>query len=266
MSHEFHLSDEQLLMALDGELPAREAARCESHLESCWNCRARKQDLETAIADFIRFQRSGLKGQVPSHEGPRALLRAQLNQLGDPSDVHHGIFSFFGHRLGWAAFFAVLLLLSITPLVWHQIAQQRVGQPSAPTVPNPNLTPGATLLLSRPAVCRQLNSKNKKVPTALQKRVFAEYGIHRAAPGAYEIDYLITPALGGADDIHNLWPESNRAAPWNAQVKDALEDRLRNMVCDGQLDLQVAQRDLASNWIEAYKKYFHTDRPIEDVR
>jgi hypothetical protein len=28
------------------------------------------------------------------------------------------------------------------------------------------------------------------------------------------------------------------------------------------LDLATAQRELAENWIEAYKKYFHTDRPL----
>jgi hypothetical protein len=45
-------------------------------------------------------------------------------------------------------------------------------------------------------------------------------------------------------------------------VKDALEDRLREMVCDGNLDLTVAQREIAQNWISAYKKYFHTERPL----
>lgn len=87
-------------------------------------------------------------------------------------------------------------------------------------------------------------------------------GYHDAQPGAYEVDYLITPALGGADDIHNLWPQSSASVVWNAQVKDALEDHLRELVCDGQLDLTVAQREIASDWIGAYKKYFHTDRPV----
>jgi len=27
--------------------------------------------------------------------------------------------------------------------------------------------------------------------------------------------------------------------------------------------LGTAQREIAGNWIEAYKKYFRTDRPIE---
>jgi hypothetical protein len=136
----------------------------------------------------------------------------------------------------------------------------------AVTVPNPSLTPGATVLVSRGEVCRESNTKNKAVPVALQRRVFDEYGIPAAEPSAYEVDYLITPALGGADDIHNLWPQSYTATVWNAQVKDALEDHLRDLVCDGQLDLATAQREIATNWIEAYKRYFHTDRPLGRFR
>jgi hypothetical protein len=47
-------------------------------------------------------------------------------------------------------------------------------------------------------------------------------------------------------------------------VKDALEDRLREMVCGGRLDLMEAQHEIAGNWIEAYKKYFHTDHPLPE--
>jgi len=34
------------------------------------------------------------------------------------------------------------------------------------------------------------------------------------------------------------------------------------MVCSGKLDLSTAQRDIATDWIAACKKYFHTDRPL----
>jgi hypothetical protein len=37
--------------------------------------------------------------------------------------------------------------------------------------------------------------------------------------------------------------------------KDRLEDKLHELVCSGTLDLQTAQRAIASNWIAAYKKY-----------
>ena len=130
------------------------------------------------------------------------------------------------------------------------------------SVPNSTLTPGAAVLESKQAVCSQANVKNKVVPVALQRRVFQEYGIAGAEPRAYEIDYLVTPALGGADDIHNLWPHSYSATVWNSEVKDALEDRLRELVCDGSLDLPEAQHEIATNWIAAYKKYFQTDKPL----
>jgi hypothetical protein len=34
------------------------------------------------------------------------------------------------------------------------------------------------------------------------------------------------------------------------------------MVCAGKVDLSTAQKDIASDWIAAYKKYFHTDAPL----
>jgi hypothetical protein len=49
-------------------------------------------------------------------------------------------------------------------------------------------------------------------------------------------------------------------------VKDALEDRLRELVCDGSLELAVAQREIAANWIAAYRKYFHTEKPLPEHR
>lgn len=251
-------------MALDGELSARQLARAESHLASCWACRTRQQDLEGTIGDFIRLHRSGFVDQIPPADGPRALLRAQLQQQSD-GNWRPGFFRFLRQR-HWAAWIAALLFACAIPAVWRTFVRRSATQPVVVTVPNPAVTPGATVLVSQPNVCREPSVKNKNVSSAVQARVFAEYGIRTGNTAAYEVDYLITPALGGADDIHNLWPQSKKAAIWNAGVKDALEDRLRDMVCDGQLDIHVAQREIASNWIEAYKKYFHRDRPVSDTR
>jgi hypothetical protein len=41
-----------------------------------------------------------------------------------------------------------------------------------------------------------------------------------------------------------------------------LEEQLHELVCAGSVDLQTAQKDISTNWIAAYKKYFHTDKPI----
>jgi hypothetical protein len=260
LSEESHLSDQELLLAVDGELAPRDTARVHSHLTACWACRARKQEIEATISEFIRVQRQTLDVQIPPADGPRALLKAQLAQLAETQPTRA-----LPWRFSWAA--AAALALVVTAYVLsHDWAEQPAVRTMAVTIPNPNLTPGATVLVSRGEVCRESNTKNKAVPVALQRRVFDEYGIRTAKTSAYEVDYLITPALGGADDIHNLWPQSYAETVWNAQVKDALEDHLRDLVCDGQLDLVTAQREIATNWIDAYKKYFHTDRPLTRFR
>ena len=100
-------------------------------------------------------------------------------------------------------------------------------------MPRRQLTPGAVRSVAKSDVCAGSFQQAFVVPVALQRRVFEEYGIRNARPDAYEVDYLITPELGGAADIRNLWPEPYSATVWNAHVKDALEDRLHRMVCDG---------------------------------
>jgi len=165
-----------------------------------------------------------------------------------------------------AAAICVVLALGVAVTRMALNRERRMGEHAwMYYMPDAQLTPGATVLLSRSAVCSQPGDGNKPVPTSLQREVFQEYGIPRANPRAYEVDYLVTPALGGADDIHNLWPHSH-SATWSAHVKDALEDRLREMVCGGSLDLAVAQREIATDWISAYKKYFHTDEPLPEHR
>jgi hypothetical protein len=49
-------------------------------------------------------------------------------------------------------------------------------------------------------------------------------------------------------------------------VKDELESLLPRLVCAGALDLETAQRDMAVDWIAAYKKYFNTDHPLQAHR
>lgn len=261
-----HLSDETLLLALDGELASRDEARVRLHLASCWACRTRKQELEAAITEFMQVHQRKMAEQIPPPDARRALLKASLSQLAETQRTS------WAERLWtspWRSSIATLgAMCALAAMAFFLARSWTVSNEGgvALTIPNPSLTPGAAVLANQGQVCRESNTNNKSVPVALRRRVFAEYGIRTADPSAYEIDYLITPALGGADDIHNLWPQSNRATVWNAQVKDELEDYLRGLVCDGQLDLPTAQREIATDWIAAYKKYFHTDRPLEKIR
>jgi len=262
-----HLSDEQLLLSVEGELSAREEKLVRAHLDACWACRARCKELDDTIAGVVRAYQSEFGGKLPPIAGPRALLKAQLRRLspGEPRGQSRGFN--LPRRFAWAMAAGICGLLSLGLLLYRSGIERRNPSQSREltvSIPDSTLTPGATLLASRWMVCAQVNVKNKAVPAALQRAVFQEYGLQGQDPRAYEVDYLVTPALGGADDIHNLWPHSYSATAWNAQVKDALEDRLREMVCDGSLDLAEAQREIAMNWITAYKKYFHTDKPLPE--
>jgi hypothetical protein len=263
-----HLSDQQLLLDVEGELSAHDEKLVRGHLAGCWKCRARRQELESTIAGFVRVYQEEFETRLPPSAGPRASLKAQLGQLSlDEANRSSNWLSLL-RRLAWVAIPGGLLAsaLFLTHSIGERqdLSRQRATHPLIVSIPDSNLTPGATLLVSRPAVCAQENIKNKAVPVALQRKVFEQYGIAGADPRAYEVDYLVTPALGGADDIHNLWPHSYSNTVWNARVKDALEDRLRSMVCDGSIDLEEAQRQIAANWIAAYKKYFHTDQPLAE--
>src|SRR5215470_17007238 len=80
-----HISDHQLLSEADGELSPREAKRVERHLASCWTCRARKQEIENTVGDFVRSHHEALDAQLPEPAGPRALLQARLAALSDLS-------------------------------------------------------------------------------------------------------------------------------------------------------------------------------------
>jgi anti-sigma factor RsiW len=269
LDHDNHLSDQELLLAADGELPQRRAAAARTHLASCWSCRTRMGELESTIAEFVRAHHHSLDPQLPSVAGPRALLKARLAQIAAESQPRFWErlprFAVSGLTLAYVS--AILALAAAGAWTYnHYLAPDSASvaarvEPDA--IPKPQLTPGAIRLVTTNEVCKsQSDDDDGSIPVPVQQKVFQEYGIPNARPADYEVDYLITPELGGASDIRNLWPEPHSATAWNSYVKDDLENRLHQLVCDGQVTLPVAQHDIATNWISAYKKYFHTDRPV----
>src|SRR5205085_2010292 len=146
-------------------------------------------------------------------------------------------------------------------------APVQVDRSGVPILPDPKLTPGAALPVTTDDICVPgYTQAVRDVPSSVKRQVYEEYGITTHEPGEYEVDHLISLELGGSNSIRNLWPQSYRTQPWNAHVKDALENELHERVCSGQLDLKTAQREISGNWIESYKKYFHTDRPLSSGR
>lgn len=132
-----------------------------------------------------------------------------------------------------------------------------------PVAPDPKLTPGATLSVTRDDICVPgYTQKVRNIPDAVKRQVYASYGIASHKAGDFEVDHLISLELGGSNSPKNLWPESYRTQPWNAHVKDALENRLHADICTNQVDMATVQHEIAADWIGAYKRIFGTDRPV----
>jgi len=103
-----------------------------------------------------------------------------------------------------------------------------------------------------------------------KKFIFTSYGINcimggkpiektddlsLAACKTFEIDHLVPLALGGQNSVKNLWPQSYSGRPYNAHVKDALENHMRALVCKGRIRLADAQACLMDNWVDCFNKY-----------
>jgi hypothetical protein len=257
-----HVSDPDLLRAIDGEVEDREAALINEHLKACWKCRGRHAEMERTITHFVAAHASNAAEELPAIEGPRALLRARMAQLQSESPRASWLrwprLAFSVQRPVFAAL-GLCVALMIGLMTYSGIREVR-----AASVPDASLTPGATRAVERGDICSAAPREDvHPVSATLARQVFEQYRIRNPQSGLYEMDYLITPALGGADDIRNLWPQPYASGEWNAHVKDALEDYLYIQVCGGKLNLREAQRDIAANWIAAYRKYFQTDRPLQ---
>jgi hypothetical protein len=130
-------------------------------------------------------------------------------------------------------------------------------------LPNSSVTPGATFPVTIDQFClRGYTACVRSVSKAESSQAYASYGIRSHAPGEYEVDHLISLELGGSNAIQNLWPQSYVTHPWNAHVKDLLENRLHDLVCSGQIGIQEAQHEISANWIAAYQKYGGEPRPL----
>ncbi|HUK34625.1 MAG TPA: hypothetical protein VLV86_11970 [Vicinamibacterales bacterium] len=226
-----HLSDEDLLAFADGELEEDGLTRAGAHLAQCPACAERLR----------RFDR--LSADLESTFGSQALRRKSIRTL-----------------VAVAATVACVVWLgSGGSAMFTNVSAEAIYR--AP-LPVRHLTPGAVYPRTAADICASPEPHDEvAVPALVRDVVLRNYGVHDASGREYELDYLITPQLGGAVDPQNLWPESYASPTWNALVKDELEDLLRRLVCDGSVSLAQAQRDMATNWISAYKRYFHTDRP-----
>ncbi len=139
------------------------------------------------------------------------------------------------------------------------------------TLPDPRKTPGHATYHTMAKVCGMASTKDERnVPDAVKDEVYDDYSAARcvaycSGPQGCEIDHLISLELGGADTVDNLWPQPYDGE-WNAHDKDRLENKLKHMVCvEKTISLRQAQKEIATDWVEAYKKYVGERKPFKPV-
>jgi hypothetical protein len=256
-----HPSDRDLLLFVDEELSPSRRTRVEAHLYECADCRNRTETLTSAFARATETLEHCIA--LPTADAARARLVDRLARL-DQAPVRHRAVP------QWAVACAVVIAMSLG-------AAWLIGFGGAPAalstsdpglrvflLPDPAMTPGLAGPVSAADVCEARPSQTRPVSAAVHDGVFARYGADLDRSAEYELDYLITPELGGIADTRNLWPQPFGGTPWNAYVKDELELHLRDLFCAGTIELATAQREIATDWIAAYKRRFNTDKPLRD--
>jgi len=132
--------------------------------------------------------------------------------------------------------------------------------------PKARLTPGALnpavdQANIRRTICARGYSKSIRPPERYTERLkrlgVRRYGYRDQRLRDYEEDHLVSLELGGSPTSpRNLWPEPHHViGGWGSYAKDRLENRLHRLVCRGRLPLAQAQREIAGDWIGAYRRY-----------
>ena len=294
-----HLTDDELLLLDDPEaLGGLREGEAKRHVAACASCAARRTRLAGRLAEVAAIWRESpdadegpdahvAAGQEWAHRSARARLCAALDvQAAHTATGWRRLAGALGPAAPAGAAALVALALVIALGVRDSAGPddpERAATTQAPPdgpdehrrdaeaiavrlLPDRHLTPGAVRPVTTVETCKGDGPAGPAAAAGVPRQVFARYGIdYRRAP-EYELDFLITPELGGAAEARNLWPQPYGATVWNAYVKDELERHLSRMVCGGALDLATAQRALATDWIEAYRRYFDTSRPRRDYR
>jgi hypothetical protein len=125
-------------------------------------------------------------------------------------------------------------------------------------LPSSFLTPGDARKVTKEQICAPgYMASIKPTKDSMKEEAFSRYGLRDGQSTTDVLDHLIPVELGGTDTVENLWPEPARGE-WNATQKDALEQKLLTMVCEGTLTVKQAQTAIKKNWVQAYQQYVGT--------
>ena len=159
------------------------------------------------------------------------------------------------------AVFATLVLAAFTTLACADTIPQSVidAATSPRQFSTEMLNPDISQANIQETICRKGFTKTIRPATVytngVKFKLMRETGIPEEDADKYELDHIVPLALGGHPrKLANLMLQPYEGK-LGARQKDRLELKLQHMVCSGELDLAIAQRQIGSDWVSAYTKY-----------
>jgi anti-sigma factor RsiW len=260
-----HVRDHEVVQSFDGELSPRRRSLFARHVEQCRTCQEKTDRLRAAMVGIDALHRPAYPVITSSPDYARVRLEAALREA---ASSEPGWFqavmatalnrASLSRAIGAGLFMTAVCVAAVFAVRGPAASGGRVP---VDVLPQSSLTPGAVSALTAAELCNGVRP-SRLVTERVRLEVLQAYQVQQVPVVAYELDALITPELGGSTDAANLWPQRYHSGVWNARVKDELERVLPEMVCRRQITLAQAQQDIATDWIAAYKRYFHTDAPL----
>ena len=134
------------------------------------------------------------------------------------------------------------------------------GAPAAPR-PDRRCTPGSVLAevtqdtivstICRPGwtgTVRPGSSETDRLKTVAMR----SYGVPDTVRSTTELDHFVPLALGGSNDVDNLWPQTG-PGPGTYNLKDHVEERLQDAVCEHRVTLDAARTAIVADWTTALR-------------
>lgn len=162
-----------------------------------------------------------------------------------------------------------VLSVGVTPQVSFGNPVKTTGCKSNGVLPDSGCTPGAvdqnvTAQNEGNTICSTGYTSSVRPPSSETNKIkvaqLEAYGF-TGPMSDYELDHLISLELGGDPiSVANLWPE-----PYNVQVdgkqmgareKDKVENYLHKAVCNGEITLEEAQYEIATDWTAVYYRVY----------
>jgi len=168
-----------------------------------------------------------------------------------------------------------LIVLAIVIILIYAVVKRPTPPPEKEAIvvllgppdiyPDRRLTPGATnqdidqqnvgSTICNPEWSTKLIRPPEDYTHRLKREQIEQYGYADQDLRDYEEDHLIPLELGGnPTDPKNLWPEPYRTSipDGGAHFKDQVENYLHKEVCAGNMPLEEAQKEIATDWYRIY--------------